>query len=59
MQDAPLLISSIIRHGEFVYADKKVLTVTPDGLEEGDVLPGRQARGAAGRGARETRREAR
>ena len=34
MQDAPLLISGIIRHGEYVYADKKVFTVTPDGVEE-------------------------
>ncbi|MGB8197798.1 MAG: long-chain fatty acid--CoA ligase [Acidimicrobiales bacterium] len=34
MQDAPLLISGIIRHGESVYAEKKVLTVTPDGVEE-------------------------
>ena len=34
MQDAPLLISGIIRHGEFVYANKKVLTVTPEGVEE-------------------------
>ncbi len=34
MQDAPLLISGIIRHGEYVYAEKKVLTVTPDGVEE-------------------------
>jgi fatty-acyl-CoA synthase len=34
MQDAPLLISNIIRHGEFVYADKKIFTVTPDGVEE-------------------------
>ena len=34
MQDAPLLISNIIRHGEFVYADKKVFTVTPEGVEE-------------------------
>lgn len=34
MQDAPLLISGIIRHGEFIYADKKILTVTPDGVEE-------------------------
>ena len=34
MQDAPLLISGIIRHGENVYAEKKVLTVTPDGVEE-------------------------
>ncbi|HQT98988.1 MAG TPA: long-chain fatty acid--CoA ligase [Acidimicrobiales bacterium] len=33
MQDAPLLISSILRHGESVYADKKVFTVTPDGVE--------------------------
>ena len=33
MQDAPLLISGIIRHGEFIYADKKVFTVTPDGVE--------------------------
>jgi fatty-acyl-CoA synthase len=34
MQDAPLLISNIIRHGEFVYADKKIFTVTPEGVEE-------------------------
>jgi fatty-acyl-CoA synthase len=34
MQDAPLLISSIIRHGEFVYADKKIFTVTPEGVDE-------------------------
>ena len=34
MQDAPLLISGIIRHGEYVYADKKVFTVTPEGVEE-------------------------
>ena len=34
MQDSPLLISGIIRHGEFVYADKKIFTVTPDGVEE-------------------------
>jgi fatty-acyl-CoA synthase len=34
MQDAPLLISGIMRHGEFVYADKKIFTVTPDGVEE-------------------------
>ena len=34
MQDAPLLISNIVRHGEYVYADKKIFTVTPDGVEE-------------------------
>ena len=34
MQDAPLLISSIIRHGEWVYSNKKVMTVTPEGVEE-------------------------
>jgi fatty-acyl-CoA synthase len=34
MQDGPLLISNIIRHGEFVYADKKIFTVTPDGVDE-------------------------
>jgi acyl-CoA synthetase (AMP-forming)/AMP-acid ligase II len=34
MQDAPLLISGIIRHGEYIYSEKKVLTVTPDGVEE-------------------------
>jgi fatty-acyl-CoA synthase len=34
MQDAPLLISNIVRHGEFVYADKKVFTVTSEGVEE-------------------------
>src|ERR1700691_6388325 len=34
MQDAPLLISGIIRHGEYVYSEKKVFTVTPDGVEQ-------------------------
>src|ERR1019366_3109027 len=34
MQDAPLLISGIMRHGEFIYADKRVFTVTPDGVDE-------------------------
>ncbi len=34
MQDAPLLISNILRHGEFVYADKRIFTVTPEGVEE-------------------------
>jgi fatty-acyl-CoA synthase len=34
MQDGPLLISNIVRHGEFVYADKKVFTVTPEGVDE-------------------------
>ena len=34
MQESPLLISSIIRHGEFVYADKKIFTVTPEGVEQ-------------------------
>jgi fatty-acyl-CoA synthase len=34
MQDAPLLISGIIRHGETVYAHKKIFTVTPEGVNE-------------------------
>jgi fatty-acyl-CoA synthase len=34
MQDAPLLLSGIIRHGEAIYADKRVFTVTPEGVEE-------------------------
>jgi fatty-acyl-CoA synthase len=34
MQDSPLLISGIIRHGEYVFADKKIFTVTPDGVNE-------------------------
>ena len=29
MQDAPLLISDIVRHGEWLYAEKKVFTVDP------------------------------
>jgi fatty-acyl-CoA synthase len=33
MQDAPLLLSGIIRHGESIYAEKRVFTVTPDGVE--------------------------
>ncbi len=35
MQDAPLLISGIVRHGVAIYPEKKVFTVTPDGVEEG------------------------
>ncbi len=35
MQEAPLLISGIIRHGEYLYADKKIFTVTPEGVDEG------------------------
>src|ERR1700691_4960281 len=34
MQDAQLLISGIVRHGEAIYAEKKIFTVTPDGVEE-------------------------
>jgi fatty-acyl-CoA synthase len=34
MQDAPLLLSGIIRHGEAIYAEKRVFTVTPEGVEE-------------------------
>jgi fatty-acyl-CoA synthase len=34
MQDAPLLIKDIIRHGEFIYSEKKIFTVTPVGVEE-------------------------
>ncbi len=34
MQDSPLLISGIIRHGETVFANKKIFTVTPEGVIE-------------------------
>ncbi len=34
MQDSPLLISGIIRHGEWVYANKVIYTVEPDGVRE-------------------------
>jgi fatty-acyl-CoA synthase len=34
MQDAPLLIRDIIRHGEWIYSEKRILTVTPDSVEE-------------------------
>ncbi len=34
MQDAPLLLSGIIRHGEAIYAEKRVFTVTPEGVQE-------------------------
>jgi fatty-acyl-CoA synthase len=34
MQDAPLLISNMIRHGQWIYSEKKILTVTPDGVNE-------------------------
>jgi fatty-acyl-CoA synthase len=33
MQDAPLLISDIVRHGVAIYSEKKVFTVTPAGVE--------------------------
>ena len=38
MQEAPLLISGILRHGEYVYADKKIFTVTPEGVDEATFL---------------------
>jgi fatty-acyl-CoA synthase len=34
MQDAPLLISDMVRHGDAIYSEKKVFTVTPNGVEE-------------------------
>jgi fatty-acyl-CoA synthase len=34
MQDVPLLISSIVRHGEWLYSNKKVFTMTPEGVQE-------------------------
>ncbi len=34
MQDAPLLIRDIIRHGQWVYAKRRIFTVTPEGVEE-------------------------
>jgi fatty-acyl-CoA synthase len=34
MQDAPLLIRGIIQHGEQIYSEKKVFTVSPDGVAE-------------------------
>lgn len=34
MQESPLVISGILRHGESIYADKKIFTVTPEGVEE-------------------------
>ncbi len=34
MQDAPLLIRDIVRHGEWLYANKRVFTVTPTGVQE-------------------------
>ena len=38
MQDAPLLIRDIIRHGEWLYSDKKIFTVTPEGVNEATFL---------------------
>ena len=32
MQDAPLLIRDIVRHGQWMYADKQVFTATPTGM---------------------------
>ena len=52
MQDAPLLIRDIIRHGEWVYADKKIFTVTPDGRRRSVVLRRLQARRATRQGPR-------
>ena len=34
MQDGPLLISNMLRHGQWLYADKKVFTVGPEGTTE-------------------------
>ncbi len=34
MQDGPLLLRDLVRHGEWIYADKKVITVTPEGINE-------------------------
>ena len=34
MQEVPLLISGIMRHGEWLYANKKIFTVTPEGIDE-------------------------
>ncbi len=34
MQEGPLLISGILRHGQRVYGDSRVVTVTPDGYRE-------------------------
>jgi fatty-acyl-CoA synthase len=34
MQNTQLLIRDLIKHGEFIYADKKVFTVSPDGVSE-------------------------
>ncbi|MHB8218763.1 MAG: long-chain fatty acid--CoA ligase [Acidimicrobiales bacterium] len=34
MQDGPLLISGILRHGQYVYSESKVITVGPDGSQE-------------------------
>jgi fatty-acyl-CoA synthase len=31
MQDGPLLISGIVRHGSWLYADKQIITCEPDG----------------------------
>jgi fatty-acyl-CoA synthase len=33
MQDAPLLIRDIVRHGQWMYADKQVFTVTAEGVD--------------------------
>jgi len=33
MQDAPLLISDIVRHGVAIYSEKKIFTVTPTGVD--------------------------
>ena len=38
MQNTQLLIRDLIQHGEFIYADKKVFTVSPDGVEEATFL---------------------
>ncbi|HEY5303973.1 MAG TPA: long-chain fatty acid--CoA ligase [Acidimicrobiales bacterium] len=34
MQDAPLLIRDIVRHGQWMYADKEIFTTTPDGVHQ-------------------------
>lgn len=38
MQDGPLLINRIVRHGQWLYANKKIFTITPEGVNEATFL---------------------
>ena len=59
MQDFPLSIAAILRHGERVYAESECVTWTECGRPAHDLRGGRRQRGTARQRARRPRRRAR